>query len=233
MSAPATQVDPHRREWTRAEYDRLAELGYFAGQNAEFADGDILIRDAAGTHSRRWTKDEYYRMADEGFLQGQKAELLGGDVMVTSPQNWPHYATLDKVADALRAALGAGFWVRTQAPLALGLVTDPEPDVSAVPGKRTDYTDHPPTASLVVEVSETTLAYDRGDKASLYAKGGITDYWIVNLVHGQLEVYRDPGPDATQPHGHGYATVVAMKPPASVSPLCAAGVSIPVADLLP
>jgi len=58
--------------------------------------------------------------------------------------------------------------------------------------------------ALVIEVAESSLDFDRGQKGSLYARAGIADYWIVNLVDRVLEVYRDPAPDASAPYGWGY-----------------------------
>jgi Uma2 family endonuclease len=102
-----------------------------------------------------------------------------------------------------------------------------------VVGRREDYTGHPPTAVLVVEVSETTLAYDRGEKASLYAAAGVEDYWVVDLVNRRVEVYRDPRPDPTRPHGAGYTQVTAHDPADTITPLAAPTVGVKVADLLP
>jgi hypothetical protein len=80
-----------------------------------------------------------------------------------------------------------------------------------VSGTRDDYTDHPTVAFLLVEVSDTTLASDRLRKGSLYARAGVLDYWILNLVDEQLEVYRDPRTDAAKPYGFGYASVTILK----------------------
>jgi Uma2 family endonuclease len=121
-----------------------------------------------------------------------------------------------------------------QGPLDLRPHSEPEPDVAVVPGRRQDYAvRHPHIALLVVEVSDTSLAQDRGDKASLYAAAGITDYWIVNLVDGQLEVFRNPIADPSQRHGHRYADVIVLARSDRVTPLAFPSVSIPVADLLP
>lgn len=181
---------------------------------------------------RRWTREEYYRMGDLGFFQGQRVELIEGEIMVHSPQSWPHASTVDRVAGALRRILENGFWVRTQFPLNLG-TSDSEPDVSVVPGRREDYSDHPTTAELIVEVSDTTLAYDRTRKASLYARVGIAEYWIVNLVNTQLEVRRHPQPDPSLHYGHGYGSLATLTPPGVVHLLAAPQVSLAVADLLP
>jgi Uma2 family endonuclease len=244
MTAIAQSVEPHKRLWSKEEFYRLGEFGFFDGQKVELINGDIIIQypdpersglpyRSRGPQPRLWSKAEYYRLGELGFFAGQKAELLGGLIVVTSPQNWPHYAALDRVAEVLRNLLGAGVWVRTQAPLDLGLVIEPEPDVSVVPGKREDYTGHPTTALLVVEVSDTTLAHDRGSKASLYAQGGITDYWIINLVQEQVEVFRNPVADTSQPYGQRYADGTVFLRGSSIALLARPGISVAVADLLP
>ena len=92
---------------------------------------------------------------------------------------------------------------------------------------------NPTTALLVVEISETTLGYDRNHKAPLYAAAGITDYWIVNIPQRQLEVYRDRVADSTQLFGFRYNSRTILDPPDKVSPLAAPQASITVADLLP
>ena len=80
------------------------------------------------------------------------------------------------------------------------------------PGGPRDYTAHPTTALLIVEVSEATLSYDRRRKGSLYARAGIADYWIVNLNRSQLEVYRQPKPDPSRRYGWGYSSVQTFGP---------------------
>jgi len=86
---------------------------------------------------------------------------------------------------------------------------------------------------LVVEVAESSLRRDREDKGSLYARAGIADYWIVNLVDRVLEVYREPGPDPAAPFGWRYQSVAALGREGAVAPLAAQGPRIPIADLLP
>ncbi len=189
---------------------------------------------AADPRARFWTRDEFHRMADLGFFAGQRAELLEGEIMVFSPQKPAHFVAVDQVADLLRQHFAKGFHVRMQGPLDLGPHSEPEPDVAVVKGSRASYrTRHPKSAVLIVEVSDTTLLNDRNRKASLYARAGVADYWIVNLVNRQLEVYRDPQPDSTRPYGHGYGATTILGPGRSVSPLAAPKVSLAVADLLP
>jgi Uma2 family endonuclease len=142
--------------------------------------------------ARLWTRAEYHQMADLGWFVGQRAELVEGEIVVLSPQKFAHGATTDRVADVLKKLLGDSFWVRMQLPIAIGEISEPEPDVSVVPGTRDDYADHPTGASLLVEVSDTTLAYDRGKKMRLYAKAGIFEYWVVNLQDREIEVRKRP-----------------------------------------
>ena len=228
------RTEPHTQQWSREEFDHLRQLGFFDGEDVELADGEVVVRHGdrgIGAGPRLWSKEEYYRLGDLGFFTGQKAELIAGTIMVTSPQKHPHYAALDRVRRILETVLGPVVWVRTQGPLDLGLAIEPEPDVAVVPGSADDYAAHPTTALLVVEVSESTLAFDRRGKASLYAAGGIADYWIVNLVGDQLEVRRNPVADPSQPHGHAYADTQVLTGADSVTPVAFPGVVIPVAGL--
>ena len=182
---------------------------------------------------RLWTREEYDRLGELGFFHGQRAELIEGEIMVLSPQGPSHSYSTDHVAETLRESGWPGVWVRMQFPLDFGPYSDPEPDVSVVSGTRDDYkAGHPTSALLIVEVSDTTLAYDRGRKASLYAMRGILDYWIVNLEDNQLEVRRDPRPDPSQPFGYGYASLTVLSSGGVVSPLAAPQLSFAVDDLL-
>ena len=110
---------------------------------------------------------------------------------------------------------------------------EPEPDVAVVPGSFRDYAGgHPSQPVLVVEVSDSSLALDREHKGSLYARAGIADYWIVNLVDGALEVYRAPSPDPAASFGWRYRSGETLGPEASISPLVLPSVRIRVSDLL-
>lgn len=182
---------------------------------------------------RRWTRAEYYRLGEAGFFEDERVELLDGEIWTLPPQKTPHFSAIRLTADVLEDVFGAGFEIRQQAPMTLDDGTEPEPDVVIVPGSSRDYEDHHPTPSevrLLVEVSDSTLAKDRGKKAENYARAGIGDYWIVNLVNRQLEVHRDPGP---LPSGHGYKLRRVLLESESVAPLLAPDRPVSVTDLLP
>lgn len=183
--------------------------------------------------TRRWTRQEYYRMAADGYFEGQRVELIGGEIVVMSPQNFRHGSGLERIARVVERAFGPKYWVRTQQPLNLSLDSSPEPDVYVVTGSPDDYSDHPRRAALVIEVSDTTLAFDRGRKASLYARGRVADYWIVNLLDHQLEVYRAPVSDKTQQLGFRYGSRTILNAGNTISPLAKPKVEIQVRKLLP
>jgi Uma2 family endonuclease len=135
---------------------------------------------------------------------------------------------------AVRAVLPAGWIVRTQLPLSLDDESSPEPDIVVVRGRPGDYRhEHPMRPPLAIEVADSSLAFDRQQKGSLYARAGLEDYWIVNLVDRVLEVYRDPVADVTAAFGWRYRSVVVLAPEDVVVPLAFRAIRISVADLLP
>jgi Uma2 family endonuclease len=180
-----------------------------------------------------WTVDQFHYLGDLGMFEGRRAMLIDGVIVEEGPMNPPHAIAATKTEDTIRDAFGRGYHVRVAKPLVLGQATDPEPDVAVVVGKAGDYTAHPTTAALVVEVSDSSLRYDTTVKVGVYAAGGIAEYWVVDVNGRQLLVYRDPQPDATQPHGHTFSTQLTLGPNDTVSPLAAPTVTIRVADLLP
>jgi Uma2 family endonuclease len=183
---------------------------------------------------KRWKRAEYERLVDLGAFRGDPVELIDGQLVVAEPQGSYHVTAVGAADDVLRAVLPAGWIVRTQAPLALDDDSAPEPDLAVVPGTRAAYRDaHPGRPALAIEVADSSLDFDRRHKGSLYARAGVADYWIVNLVDRVLEVYRDPGLDPSAPYGWRYQSVETLAPLATVRPLVIASAPIRVADLLP
>jgi Uma2 family endonuclease len=187
--------------------------------------------DATIREPRRWTLAEYERLIEDGYFQpGERAELINGEILAMTPQKSRHAGTVILVQEALRAAFGTAMTVRTQLLLAFATDSAPEPDVAVVAmGPREQLIAHPTGALVVVEIADTTLTFDRKVKGPLYAKNGITDYWIINLVDTVVEVYRDPIETAT---GWTYRLVHRFGADDAVQPL-AGGMPIPVRDLLP
>jgi Uma2 family endonuclease len=188
----------------------------------------------ADTRTRRWTKEEYYRLGELGFFHGQRVELIEGRLMVQCPQKSLHGGIVDLLTEILSLRLPPSHRLRVQLPLDIGQTSEPEPDFAIVQGTRRQYlAAHPTSALLVIEVADSSLSYDREQKGSLYARAGLLDYWIVNLVDDRVEVYRDPVPDAAHLYGYRYASRVDLVPPASIAPLALPGMVVAVADMLP
>jgi Uma2 family endonuclease len=197
------------------------------------------MEDAAGLERlRRFSVDEYEQMHDAGIVSAdERLELILGEIVEMAAQGNPHVVAVELGKRALEAAFGEGFWVRAQAPLRLpGVLSKPEPDLAVVQGSPRDFLDHrnphhqPSSALLVVEVSDATLALDRGPKSLVYAGAGIADYWIVNLVEGLVEVRRSPRKGT---RGATYRSVRKLDRTAAIAPLALPGASVRVADLLP
>ena len=119
-------------------------------------------------------------------------------------------------------------------PIVLDDQSEPEPDVVVVPGQPRDYRDaHPSQPVLVVEVADTSLALDRLRKGGLYARAGVADYWVLNLIDEVLEVSREPVRAASARYGWTYDSVSLLRRDALVTPLAAPSARIRVATLLP
>ncbi len=181
-----------------------------------------------------WTRQEYQQMAALGLFTHQRVELIEGQVVDMSPMGSEHATAVTLAAHTITRAFGAGYVVRWQMPFGVGALSEPEPDVAVIVGDARDYTAaHPTAAVLLVEVADTSLAYDRTEKASLYAKAWVTDYWLLNLVQRQLEVHRDPVADSTAPYGFRYAMTIVYATTEQVTPLALPHIRIAVAEMLP
>jgi hypothetical protein len=240
MSAAPTSLasrfeNPCPFRFTREQYYRMGELGFFDGRRVELIFGEVFEKYPAdpvdsGPRPFRFSREQYYRMGELGFFDGRRVELVRGEIVVMSPINEPHVSGVSLTTDALKVAFGPGHYVRVQALLNLGTI-DPEPDVAVVPGGPRDYAMPPTTALLVVEVADTSLHYDTTTKAEEYATAGIADYWVLDLTGRRLLGFRDPAPIAAG--GAAYRTHLTLGPADSVSPLAAPAATIAVADLLP
>ncbi len=189
-----------------------------------------------GPVRRLLTREEYHRAAELGiFGPDERLELIHGEVYLKmSPQSGAHAMAIRAITTAMEEAFGEGVDVRTQLPLRAEN-SEPEPDVSVVPGSWRDYSDHPAVnvALLIVEVADTSVRSDRGLKAALYAGAGVKDYWVLNLKTNTLEVYREPAAIPDAPFGHGYKSVRLHTADETVSPLAKPEAAIPVTRLLP
>lgn len=182
---------------------------------------------------RPWTREEYYKMYDLDLFAGQRVELIGGEVIEMAPQHNSHAVTIGLVDDALRSSFGPGYWIRCQLPLSLGQLSEPEPDFAVVQGRPRDFSEHPSSALLVVEVSESSFTHDSQRKAGLYAAAGIADYWVVNIADRTLHVLRSPVADAHAEFGYRYSQIAVLKENEAIAPIVKSQTTIHVLNLLP
>jgi Uma2 family endonuclease len=182
----------------------------------------------------KWTVEEFHQVKYMGQVwEGKKVILIDGGLIEMPPAGPLHNQAL-MLADYLFKALFAqGYVVRIQMPLVFGINTDPIPDLAVVAGAPRSISTNPSTAVLVLEVSDSSLSFDTGEKASLYAAAGIADYWVVDTINRRLIVHRDLTADAKQKYGHGYASVNVLLPGQSLAPLAAPTSNVEVNDLLP
>ncbi len=186
-----------------------------------------MARAAEAIDQRRFTVDEYHRMADSGiFKPNERVELIRGVVRRMSPKNYAHVVAATKVFKRLTTALAERAGVYSEAPLKLvGLDSEPEPDIVATSSPvLEDYGQSEPL--LVVEVSESSLAYDLSAKARLYAEAGVPEYWVVNLVDRELVVFRSP-------HEGAYRDRTTSQPGERITPEAWADIVIDVSELFP
>ncbi|HEV2968628.1 MAG TPA: Uma2 family endonuclease [Pirellulales bacterium] len=140
---------------------------------------------------------EYERIVATGVFDGKnkrRIELIWGELREMNPIGSEHAMVLNRLTQWSFRTAGERIWLRIQDPIAISSAeSEPEPDL--VWAKPKDYTAHHPSADdvlLLVEVAESSLDFDRDEKAGLYATAGILDYWIVNLVDRVVEVHRNP-----------------------------------------
>lgn len=145
------------------------------------------------------TVDQYHDLIRAGTLsEADPVELLEGILLYKMPKNPPHAAVTTAVRETIALVLLAEFHVRSQEPVTLP-DGEPEPDGAVVRGRSKDYMlrhPGPEDVPLIIEVADSSLDRDRGIKLRSYARAGIAEYWIVNLIDRQVEVYTDPDPQA-------------------------------------
>jgi Uma2 family endonuclease len=153
---------------------------------------------------------EYDQLIALGAFEDERIELLEGQLVEMPPIGPPHSSAVQKLTALLVPALIGRATVRVQSPFAASETSEPEPDLVVTP--LGDYdTAHPTNAYWVIEVAESSLRKDRLLKQRIYAKAGVSEYWIVNTREKCIEVYRDPEPD-------GYATKQRVDHASSVAP---------------
>lgn len=148
---------------------------------------------------KRFTTGEYEQMSAAGVLdEDDRVELIEGEIVEMSPLGPQHSACVTRVTELFYRIKNPLLTIRVQDPIRLGDFSAPQPDVVIVNRRDDRYAGghpKPEDVLLLVEVSESSLAYDRDVKLPLYARAGITEVWLVALLPQVVEVYRAPNED--------------------------------------
>lgn len=163
-----------------------------------------------------FTVDDYYRMAEVGIIgPEERVELIDGEIIRMSPPGNRHVACVNRANTAFVEAFGRRAIVSVQNPLRLNIYNEPQPDI-VVLKPRTDFYDStrlaPEHVFFVLEISDTSLAFDRKIKLARYAASGVPEVWIEDLKHDRLLVFRDP-------EGKSYKSSLTFRQGDSISPL--------------
>jgi Uma2 family endonuclease len=152
----------------------------------------------------RITVDEYHRMAEVGLLAPDaRVELIEGEIIDMAPIGPRHMSVLDRLTRLFVLAAGDGAIVRVGGSVRLGRMSEPQPDLLVLKPRADFYSDEFATGNetfLAIEVSDTSLRYDREIKIPLFARHGVPEAWIVDLQHNQLLVFAEPGDAAYRQH---------------------------------
>ena len=153
--------------------------------------------------------DAFHRMGDAGILRPEdRVELIDGEIIDMSPIGALHAAIVARVATLFSQKLGAAAIVWCQNPLRLDDVSEPEPDIAILRPRADFYTTAhpgPDDVMLVIEVADTSLAYDLGVKVPLYARHGIPEAWVIDAATRRTRVFRRPA-------GGGYTAATSAEP---------------------
>lgn len=209
-------------------YERMVECGAFDppyNLPVELIRGKIVEKGTGAP--AKFTLDHYEHMVAVGAFDPPyniPVELLQGELVMTSPIGEPHSRAVIALTEwSYEVVDRKHFIVRVQVPIRIPFMqSEPEPDLVWV--LRKAQSEKPPLAEevhLLIEVAESSLAYDRDVKLSMYAQAGISEYWIVNLIDEQVEVYRSPSGGAYRERSvyHGDETVEPLAlPGAALAP---------------
>lgn len=170
----------------------------------------------------RFSVADYHRLSDAGILnEDSRVELIEGELVSMAPIGSFHQSAVDRL-NIILARQSGNFILRVQGPICLGQHSEPEPDFSLLKARQDFYRKAHPTAEdvlLVIEISDSTLAYDREVKLRLYAEHAIPETWIFDMNGQQLEIHRQPSKD-------GYRQLLKPERGAFVSPSLLPGIRV-------
>lgn len=176
----------------------------------------------------RFSVDEFHRMGETGIFRPEdRVELLDGEIIVMSPIGIRHAQTVSWIIECFSEQARRRYLLAPGNPVWLHDFSEPQPDMMLIP--RIRGAKHHPRAVevyLLIEVSETSLVFDRQRKLAAYAQAGVREYWIINLQDDCIEVFQ-------QPEGAGYTVKGEFAAGAVVNPLAFPDIEVPVGEIIP
>lgn len=177
----------------------------------------------------RFTAEDFYRLHETGLFQSNdRIELLNGELIIMHAIGYRHSQAVTNLNFDFSEQARRRYMISPQNPVELERYSAPQPDLVLVPMSRRHARRHPTPAEvfLIIEVSDSSLKYDREEKRKAYASVGIREFWIMNLEDDQLEIYR-------QPNGGAYEEEIIVPADGSASPLAFPDVRISLPEIIP
>ncbi len=225
--------DPRLRLFSADEFFAMRDADIFAeNELLELIDGEILFRhpEIGGPERRPFTNAEYHALAEAGVLApDERDQLIAGDVIIMSPVGNPHATSVSFIDDVFSPLRAGRARIRTQSPLVMPDNSEPQPDTMLLRWREDGYAfraPRPEDVLLLVEVSMSTLRYDRYVKLSLYAAAGVPEVWIANLQDDWIESHTEPTAD-------GYRVTRRYALGDTIAPQSFPDLAIPVARIIP
>jgi Uma2 family endonuclease len=179
---------------------------------------------------RRLTVQDYHWMAEVGiFSADERVELLDGNLLSMVAKGTAHSSATTRTRRVIEAGLEGRVLVRVQDPVQLDDYSEPEPDIAVVALETLEYAEHHPQPSeifLLIEVADTSLAFDLGTKALAYARAGVAEYWVLDVQFRKLYVLRSPMPQ-------GYQSEVVLAETMQIVPLAFPDFTLAISEMLP
>ncbi|MEL6468430.1 MAG: Uma2 family endonuclease [Cyanobacteria bacterium J06623_4] len=180
---------------------------------------------------KHWSVEEYHKLSEVGLLDpDERTELIAGQIILMAAQGTSHVIALQLLALQLDVFLrDKPYFVRTQHPIQLDDLSEPEPDLAIVDGNILTYADRHPNSQdvrLIVEIADTTLHKDCNIKDKAYAQAGISEYWVLDLPNRQLHIYQQPTPQ-------GYSRRLILKEDQVASPSAFLELTVSIPTILP
>lgn len=177
-----------------------------------------------------FTVADYHQLIASGhFKRTDRVELISGELTIIPPIGPEHSFHTTRITNTLPQMLPTGVWLRVNEPITIGNHSEPQPDAAVVRERPDGYRSAhpgPKDVLLIIEVADTSAAFDTQVKAKLYSKAGIPEYWVIDVQESCLRVF-------TEPSARGYKHIQALERDDTVKSVSINGLAIQVKELMP